>query len=123
MRGRKGELLEAPFAAGRGSGLVAGAGGTVNALATAYGPGGHIDFPLFPADNPWNTDISSYPVDPRSDRYIATIGLDTGLHPDFGTVWNGAPIGIPYVVVSGNQPIGPGWDLWAPGHPRSRIIS
>jgi hypothetical protein len=26
------------------------------------------------------------------------------LHPDFGTVWEGAPRGIPYVVVSGDQP-------------------
>ena len=25
------------------------------------------------------------------------------MHPDFGTVWNGAPIGIPYVVVGANQ--------------------
>jgi hypothetical protein len=59
---------------------------------------------VFPPDNPWNRDISSDPVDPNSDALIASIGLDTGLHPDFGTVWNGAPIGIPYVVVSGNQP-------------------
>lgn len=59
---------------------------------------------IFPADNPWNTDISGYPVHPNSDNYIASMGLDTGLHPDFGTVWEGAPIGIPYVVVSGDQP-------------------
>jgi hypothetical protein len=25
------------------------------------------------------------------------------LHPDFGTIWDGVPIGIPYIVVSGNQ--------------------
>jgi hypothetical protein len=58
---------------------------------------------LFPADNPWNEDISSSPVDPNSDNLIASIGLNTSLHPDFGTVWNGAPNGIPYIVVSGNQ--------------------
>jgi hypothetical protein len=58
---------------------------------------------LFPDDNPWNTDISSAPVDPNSEALIGSIGLDRGLHPDFGTVWNGAPIGIPYVV-SGDQP-------------------
>ena len=58
----------------------------------------------FPDDNPWNTDISAEPVDPNSDALIAGIGLDTGLHPDFGTVWDGAPIGIPYVVVAGDQP-------------------
>lgn len=51
----------------------------------------------FPDDNPWNQDISAEPVDPNSDALIASIGTDTGLHPDFGTVWEGAPIGIPYV--------------------------
>lgn len=58
---------------------------------------------IFPADNPWNEDISAMPVDPNSGNLIASIGLNTGLHPDFGTVWAGAPNGIPYVVVSGAQ--------------------
>jgi hypothetical protein len=58
----------------------------------------------FPPDNPWNTDISRAPVDPNSDALIASIGLDTGLHPDFGTLWEGRPIGIPYTVVPGDQP-------------------
>jgi len=58
---------------------------------------------LFPADNPWNQDVSNEPVDPNSANLIASIGLGTSLHPDFGTVWNGAPNGIPYVVVSGSQ--------------------
>jgi hypothetical protein len=59
---------------------------------------------LFPPDNPWNQDISGMPVDPNSANLIASIGLNTGLHPDFGTVYNGAPNGIPYVVVTGTQP-------------------
>jgi hypothetical protein len=59
---------------------------------------------VFPPDNPWNRDISASPVEPNSDRLIASIGLDKGLHPDFGTVWNGAPSGIPYYIVAGNQP-------------------
>ena len=58
---------------------------------------------VFPADNPWNQDISGLPVDPNSANLIASIGLTTGLHPDFGTMWDGAPNGIPYVIVSGNQ--------------------
>jgi hypothetical protein len=58
---------------------------------------------VFPADNPWNEDISAMPVDPNSNNLIASMGLSTGLHPDFGTVWAGAPNGIPYVVVSGSQ--------------------
>ena len=57
----------------------------------------------FPADNAWNQDISNSPVDPNSNNLIAGMGLTTGLHPDFGTVWNGAPNGIPYIVVSGTQ--------------------
>jgi hypothetical protein len=58
---------------------------------------------VFPADNPWNTPVDGDPVDPNSDALIASIGLDTGLHPDFGANWNGGPFGIPYVVVSGGQ--------------------
>jgi hypothetical protein len=59
---------------------------------------------VFPADNPWNTDISAMPVDPQSDVLIASIGLNKRLHPDFGTVYEGQPAGIPYVVVAGSQP-------------------
>ena len=59
---------------------------------------------VFPADNPWNRDISREPVDPNSAALVASIGLEKGLHPDFGTVWNGAPNGIPYIVVPGTQP-------------------
>ncbi len=62
---------------------------------------------IFPPDNPWNQDISALPVHPNSANFIASIGADTGLHPDFGTVWNGAPIGIPYVVVNADQPMVP----------------
>ncbi len=58
---------------------------------------------LFPPDNPWNQDISRMPVDRRSSVLIASIGLNESLHPDFGSFWNGAPNGIPYVVVGGSQ--------------------
>jgi hypothetical protein len=58
---------------------------------------------IFPADNPWNQDISAAPVDPNSDNLIASVGLGTTLHPDFGTTYEGAPNGIPYIVVSGTQ--------------------
>ncbi len=53
----------------------------------------------FPADNPWNTAIDQDQVDPNSDTLIASIGLGTALHPDFGANWNGGPFGIPYMVV------------------------
>ena len=68
------------------------------------GPNAPIGFRLFPADNPWNTDISGLPVERDSAAYLARMGLDTELHPDFGTVWAGAPNGIPYVLVRGTQP-------------------
>jgi hypothetical protein len=72
------------------------------------GPGASLHGkPVFPANNPWNQDVSNMPVDPNSANLIASIGLNTGLHADFGTVFNGAPNGIPYVVVSGSQTLVP----------------
>ncbi len=62
-----------------------------------------IPFALFPSDNPWNTAVDTLPVDPSSAAYLARMGLDTGLHADFGTTWAGAPNGIPYVCVPGDQ--------------------
>jgi hypothetical protein len=62
---------------------------------------------VFPPNNPWNTDISNYPVHPNSANFIASIGTGTGMHPDFGTFWEGAPNGIPWVVVGPNQPMVP----------------
>ncbi len=58
---------------------------------------------LFPADNVWNVPVTDLPVDPDSDAYVASIGIDEGLHPDFGTEYEGAPIGIPFVAVSESQ--------------------
>ena len=74
------------------------------AHATDYGAGAPIPFLLLPPDNPWNTRVDTLPLDPNSADYIAHMAPGTGLHPDFGTVWEGAPIGIPYVVVPGDQP-------------------
>jgi hypothetical protein len=72
------------------------------------GPGASLQGKrVFPPDNPWNQDVSNSPVDPNSANLIASIGIDAVLHPDFGTVWNGAPNGIPYVVVSSTQPLIP----------------
>ncbi|MCR8631563.1 copper amine oxidase N-terminal domain-containing protein [Paenibacillus radicis (ex Xue et al. 2023)] len=59
---------------------------------------------VFPKDNPWNTDISKYPVHQKSKQYIASIGTNTSVHADFGTTWQGAPIGIPYSIVGSDQP-------------------
>ena len=60
--------------------------------------------PVFPADNPWNKDISAAPVHWNSANYVSSIGATTRLHPDFGTFWDGGPIGIPFVHVGSTQP-------------------
>ena len=60
--------------------------------------------PIFPADNPWNQRVDTLPVAANSAQYIAAIGLDDPVHPDFGTVWDGAPNGIPFMVVPGSTP-------------------
>lgn len=58
---------------------------------------------IFPASNPLNTDISNAAVDSKSAAIISAIG-SVSLHPDFGSgLWQGAPIGIPFSVVCGNQ--------------------
>ncbi|MEX0682043.1 MAG: hypothetical protein WD904_04885 [Dehalococcoidia bacterium] len=65
---------------------------------------GEPDCAIFPEDNWWNTDISQSPVHANSAAFITSIGANTDLHPDFGTVWEGKPIGIPYVIVGAGQP-------------------
>jgi hypothetical protein len=63
---------------------------------------------MFPADSWWHSDISSLPVHPRSDVYVASMGVGGHVHADFGSgLWDGGPIGIPYVVVDSSQPAVP----------------
>jgi len=68
-------------------------------LSTEFG-----DIAIFPPDNAWNQDVSRLPVSRMSRQYIDSIGADKPLHPDFGTLWEGAPNGIPFAVVRGSQP-------------------
>lgn len=61
------------------------------------------DIAIFPSDNLLNQDISSAPVDTRSAAIMMVIGTP-GIHPDFGSgLWNGAPIGIPFIQVCNDQ--------------------
>jgi hypothetical protein len=56
---------------------------------------------VLPRDNPWNQRVDRLPVAAGSERLIAAIGLASPVHPDFGAgLYNGAPIGIPYALVS-----------------------
>lgn len=64
--------------------------------------------PVLPADNIWNTPVDNLPVDSHSAAYINTIGATDNVHADFGSgLWDGAPIGIPFVVVPSGQPLVP----------------
>jgi hypothetical protein len=61
--------------------------------------------PVFPATNAWNEPVDTLPVASGSDGLIASMGLGTGLHPDFGSgLYDGRPIGIPFDVVSKKTP-------------------
>lgn len=56
---------------------------------------------VFPADNAWNQRVDNLPVAGNSDALVRSIGQNANAHADFGSgTWEGAPIGIPYVVVS-----------------------
>ena len=58
--------------------------------------------PVFPSTNPWNQRVDTRPVAADSNTIISAIGLDVGVHADFGSgLWEGSKIGIPYVVVHG----------------------
>lgn len=104
------------------------ASGATDAQTTLGGPvPGPL--PLLPADNWWNTDISSAPLDPRSAAFISFIGATRRLHPDFGAdsgdqLPNPIIYGMPYVVVGADQALVPvtfGYDdesdVGAPGFP------
>ena len=61
--------------------------------------------PVFPADNIWNARVDGLLVDPDSESYISTIGASRQVHADFGSgLWEGGPIGIPFITVPASQP-------------------
>jgi hypothetical protein len=61
--------------------------------------------PLLPRSNALNQRVDRLPVAADSDRIVASIGVDGGVHPDFGSgTWEGRPIGIPYDVVGRGTP-------------------
>ncbi len=76
-------------------------GGSTNCTATKAAA---ENIQVFPADNPWNKDISGDPVDPFNTQIIGGFSSNV-IKADFGSgLWLGAPIGIPYIVVCGSQP-------------------
>lgn len=81
--------------------LVVGSATTANACSgMSLGANASLNgFLPFPSTNPWNTDISSAPLDPNNTAITSAAGF-TGLHlhHDFSSV-AGGNYGIPYVVV------------------------
>jgi hypothetical protein len=75
------------------------------AATPASGAGTIAGCPVFPPDNPWNQRVDRLPVHRNSDAIVRSIGLDDTMHADFGSgLWEGGPIGIPFVTVAKSQP-------------------
>jgi hypothetical protein len=81
---------------------LATAGGVVRA---SHAPGPReYGCEILPASNTLNQEVAHAPVARDSASYVASIGLDAHLHPDFG---RNRSYGIPYAVVSRSQPTVP----------------
>jgi hypothetical protein len=69
---------------------------------------------IFPADNPWNEDVSALPLDPMSATYIAGMAPTRGLHPDWGDAALGDTYyGIPFSSGTGAPPQVMSFDAYA----------
>ncbi len=81
--------------------LLLGGGSAANALRLPTAP----RCTIFPAANAWNQRVDTLPVATNSAQLLGSIGLSTGVHPDFGSgLYDGQPIGIPFDVVSKQTP-------------------
>ncbi|MEO5925972.1 MAG: hypothetical protein ABIR70_19285 [Bryobacteraceae bacterium] len=70
--------------------------------------------PVFPANDAWNVPVDQLPVAANSATLVTTIGAATRVHADFGSgLWDGGPIGIPFITVSGSQTKYPATFLYA----------
>ena len=59
---------------------------------------------VLPPDYIWNTPVDTLPVLGNSPSMVNTIGASRGFHADFGAgMWDGGPIGIPFITVAGSQ--------------------
>jgi hypothetical protein len=74
--------------AGAASGGATGSGGTASGGATGSGGAGQVGTvggcQIFPADNPWNEDVSGLALNAMSATYISNMAPTKGLHPDWG---------------------------------------
>jgi hypothetical protein len=73
--------------------------------ATSTGAPKIAGCPVFPKSNTWNQRVDRLPVQSNSDAIVSSIGLTETMHADFGSgLWDGGPIGIPFVTVGRKQP-------------------
>ena len=82
---------------GTGVGGTTGSGGATGGTTSTASAGSVPTIAgcsIFPADNPWNTDISGYALDPNGATYLANMSPTTAFHPDWGTVTD--EYGIPF---------------------------
>jgi len=62
--------------------------------------------PVTPSDSFWHADVRGLPVHASSSTWVSSIGSGARLKADFGSgLWDGGPIGIPYTVIAGSQPL------------------
>jgi hypothetical protein len=95
-----GSVLASAFASAIGSSAGAtGAASSIRLTASTAGPT-LAGCRVLPADNAFNQRVDRLPVATDSAQILSRIGLGSPVHPDFGTVYNGAPNGIPFTVVS-----------------------
>lgn len=60
---------------------------------------------MFPANSFWHAPVDQLPLLSNSSAMVNFVGAGKSLHPDFGSgTWEGAPMGIPYVLVPGSEP-------------------
>ena len=64
---------------------------------------------MFPADNYWNTPVTTSRCHPRSDQWLRHMSPGSRLHPDFGPSYGEQPVpyGIPVTVVGAEHALVP----------------
>jgi hypothetical protein len=73
------------------------------------GPGASVaGCNVFPADNPWNANVSALPLHPNAAAILAAMNPTRTLHPDWGN-WSTDHYGIPWDSGSGAPPLPVTW--------------
>ncbi len=100
--GQNGGAATPGGASGNGGAATTGGASGNGGAATTGGAATIGGCSIFPADNPWNSDISAYPVHASSASYLSNMSPTTAFHPDWGTVSEG--YGFPFSLGTGATP-------------------